>query len=82
MPLPSRRRAVVATWALLLAAFLLRAAPVVAATPVLEATLDNGLRVLLLEDRRSPIVSVQVWYRVGSRNEHRAPPGSPTSSST
>ena len=40
-----------------------------AATPVLEATLDNGLRVLLLEDRRSPIVSVQVWYRVGSRNE-------------
>ena len=36
---------------------------------VLEATLDNGLRVLVLEDRRSPIVSVQVWYRVGSRNE-------------
>jgi len=69
MPLPSRRRAVVASGALLLAAFLLRAAPVVAATPVLEATLDNGLRVLLLEDRRSPIVSVQVWYRVGSRNE-------------
>src|SRR4026207_2276186 len=69
MPLPSRRRAVVATWALLLAAFLLRAAPVAAATPVLEATLDNGLRVLVLEDHRSPIVSVQVWYRVGSRNE-------------
>ena len=36
---------------------------------VLEATLDNGLRVLVLEDRRSPIVSVQVWYKVGSRNE-------------
>ena len=36
---------------------------------VLEATLDNGLRVLILEDRRSPIVSVQVWYKVGSRNE-------------
>ena len=34
-----------------------------------EATLDNGLRVLVLEDHRSPIVSVQVWYRVGSRNE-------------
>ncbi len=36
---------------------------------VLEETLANGLRVLILEDRRSPIVSVQVWYRVGSRNE-------------
>jgi zinc protease len=36
---------------------------------VTQATLDNGLRVLLLEDHRSPVVSVQVWYRVGSRNE-------------
>ncbi len=40
--------------------------------PVRAATLPNGLRVLLLEDHRSPIVSIQVWYRVGSRNE---PPG-------
>ncbi|KRT75443.1 MAG: Zn-dependent protease [Candidatus Rokubacteria bacterium CSP1-6] len=39
------------------------------ADEVLEATLDNGLRVLLLEDHRSPVVSFQVWYRVGSRNE-------------
>jgi zinc protease len=37
--------------------------------PVVAATLDNGLRVLLLEDHRSPIVSFQMWYRVGSRNE-------------
>ena len=36
---------------------------------VTEATLDNGLRILVLEDHRSPVVSVQVWYRVGSRNE-------------
>ncbi len=36
---------------------------------VAEATLDNGLRVLILEDHRSPVVSIQVWYRVGSRNE-------------
>jgi zinc protease len=69
MPLPSRRPAAVATGTLLLAAVLLAAVSGGAATPVLEATLDNGLRVLLLEDRRSPIVSVQVWYRVGSRNE-------------
>jgi zinc protease len=42
---------------------------------VVTATLDNGLRVLLLEDRRSPIVTVQVWYRVGSRNEARGATG-------
>jgi zinc protease len=36
---------------------------------VTDATLDNGLRVLVLEDHRSPIASVQTWYRVGSRNE-------------
>jgi zinc protease len=45
------------------------------ATPVVAATLDNGLRVLLLEDHRSPIVSLQLWYRVGSRNEARGATG-------
>src|SRR5215813_2125583 len=42
---------------------------------VLAATLDNGLRVLLQEDHRSPIVSFQMWYRVGSRNETRGTTG-------
>ncbi|HSF07488.1 MAG TPA: pitrilysin family protein [Methylomirabilota bacterium] len=42
---------------------------------VLATTLDNGLRVLLLEDRRSPILSVQLWYRVGSRNEQAGSTG-------
>src|SRR6185503_382916 len=46
-----------------------------APAPVLAVTLDNGLRVLLLEDHRSPIVSLQVWYRVGSRNELRGATG-------
>jgi len=46
-----------------------------AADEVLEATLANGLRVLLLEDHRSPVVSFQVWYRVGSRNERPAATG-------
>jgi zinc protease len=36
---------------------------------VREATLTNGLRILLLEDHRTPTVTFQVWYRVGSRNE-------------
>src|SRR5215468_5706008 len=47
----------------------LAAGPAPAALDVTEATLDNGLRVLVLEDHRSPVVAVQVWYRVGSRNE-------------
>ena len=35
-------------------------------------TLDNGLRVIVHEDRKAPIVAVGVWYHVGSKNE---PPG-------
>jgi zinc protease len=34
-----------------------------------EFRLDNGLQVLILEDHAVPLVTVQVWYRVGSRNE-------------
>src|ERR1700752_479213 len=37
--------------------------------PVTETTLDNGLRVLILEDHRSPIATIQAWHKVGSRNE-------------
>jgi zinc protease len=36
---------------------------------VKEYKLKNGLRVLLHEDRSTPIVSVGVWYHVGSKNE-------------
>jgi zinc protease len=39
------------------------------AADVREVILDNGLKVLLLEDHKSPVVTFQVWYRVGSRNE-------------
>ncbi len=34
-----------------------------------DYTLDNGLRVLLLEDHSAPVVTVDIWYNVGSRNE-------------
>jgi zinc protease len=36
-----------------------------------EFRLDNGLQVLILEDHAVPLVTVQVWYRVGSRNERQ-----------
>ncbi|OLC35286.1 MAG: peptidase M16 [Candidatus Rokubacteria bacterium 13_1_40CM_4_69_5] len=72
-------RAVIAC-ALLLAALTPMAVSVAAeasrgTADVLATTLANGLRVLLLEDHRSPIISVQVWYRVGSRNEARGATG-------
>lgn len=37
-----------------------------------EFTLDNGMKIVVREDHRSPIVLSQVWYRVGSTYE---PPG-------
>jgi len=36
---------------------------------VFETTLGNGLRVIVKEDHRSPVVVSQVWYRVGSMDE-------------
>jgi len=51
-----------------LAVSLLMARPA-QAERVQEFILDNGLKVLLLEDHKSPAVTFQVWYRVGSRNE-------------
>jgi zinc protease len=32
-------------------------------------TLPNGLRVVVHEDRKAPIVAVSVWYHVGSKDE-------------
>lgn len=36
---------------------------------VQEHQLANGLKVLLVESPKAPVVTVQIWYRVGSRNE-------------
>lgn len=37
--------------------------------PYQKFTLDNGLTVLVHEDHKAPIVAVNVWYHVGSKNE-------------
>ena len=37
--------------------------------PYTKHTLANGLDVLLHEDHACPIVAVNVWYHVGSKNE-------------
>ena len=62
--------------ALLSLALIAAAAPVAAAAPPKpieipydEFTLPNGLRVLVHTDRKAPIVAVNVWYHVGSKDE-------------
>jgi len=40
-----------------------------AALPLHQTTLANGLRVVLHVDRRLPLVAVNLWYHVGSKNE-------------
>ncbi|MEQ1504443.1 MAG: pitrilysin family protein [Myxococcota bacterium] len=48
------------------------ATPAIAQEPSLsleQYTLDNGLRVVLVPDRSAPLVAVDVWYHVGSRDE-------------
>ncbi len=36
---------------------------------VFQETLSNGLQVVILEDHRAAVVTLQVWYKVGARNE-------------
>lgn len=43
--------------------------------PYEKFTLDNGLRVIVHEDRKAPIISVGVWYHVGSKDEPRGKTG-------
>ena len=37
--------------------------------PFQKFTLDNGLTVIVHEDHKAPIVAVNTWYHVGSKNE-------------
>jgi zinc protease len=37
---------------------------------VFETRLDNGLKILVQEDHRAPVVVSQVWYKVGASSEY------------
>jgi zinc protease len=54
--------------------------------PFQQFTLPNGVRVLVHTDRKAPIVAVNIWYHVGSKNEQRGRSGfahlAPTTSRT
>ena len=43
--------------------------PKLSPTPIQQLSLTNGLRVILCEDHAVPVVSVALYYDVGSRNE-------------
>ena len=54
----------------LLSAFLISAlAGAGVAAEVIEYQLDNGLKLLVKQDRRAPVVVSQVWYKVGGSYE-------------
>lgn len=38
--------------------------------PVHEYDLENGLKVLVKQDKRAPVAVVQVWYKIGTSYEH------------
>lgn len=42
---------------------------VLAGGPVHEYRLDNGLKLIVKEDHRAPVVVTQVWYRIGASYE-------------
>jgi zinc protease len=43
--------------------------------PYEKIILDNGLTVLVHEDRKAPIVAVSIWYSVGSKHEPKGQTG-------
>lgn len=65
---------------ILLAAFPARSAPAADAAgdvpiPFNKFTLKNGLTLIVHEDHKAPIVCVNVWYHVGSKNERQGKTG-------
>jgi zinc protease len=72
----ARSRTTIAGLLALLAAALAPASAAAQQTPAGEVeipytrhVLDNGLTLLVHEDHKAPIVAVNVWYHVGSKNE-------------
>lgn len=58
-----------------LSCWLLVTIPVIAVANVSEYQLDNGLKLIVKEDHRAPVVVSQVWYKVGSSYEQNGTTG-------
>ena len=52
-----------------IAALLLAFAPALGQAAIQEFKLSNGMKVIVQEDHRAPVVVSQVWYRAGSLDE-------------
>jgi zinc protease len=63
---------IVAVAIVVVAVWTLTKPPAPAVGAISAYTLDNGLKVIVYQDTTAPVVSVNVWYRVGSKDE---PPG-------
>jgi zinc protease len=63
---------VIRTASALLGAFVLSLASALPGSAQERFVLENGLEVVVIEDRRAPVVEHMIWYRVGSADE---PPG-------
>ncbi len=50
-------------------AFVLISLPLLAMAEIQEFKLDNGMKVVVQEDHRAPVVVSQVWYRAGALDE-------------
>ena len=53
----------------LLVAIVLSLSPPAFSSEITEHFLSNGLKIVTVENHKSPVVTFQVWYKVGSRNE-------------
>ncbi|MGH6704626.1 MAG: M16 family metallopeptidase, partial [Bradyrhizobium sp.] len=70
----SSSRFVVCSIAALLLAFAVsapgvRAQTTVTSQPPATFTLGNGLKVVVIPDHRTPVVTQMIWYKVGSADE-------------
>ena len=35
----------------------------------MERTLENGMNIILKKDKRAPVVTSHIWYKIGSADE-------------
>jgi len=62
-------------WTVVLAAFALAAQDRPPKISIVRAELPNGLKMVMHEDHSRPVINLQVWYHVGSKDEREGRTG-------
>ena len=77
MHIPTKSMAFLASAILLLTGLTLPVSALDARTQstVSEYTLDNGLKIVVIPDRRAPVVTHMLWYKVGGADEQQGKSG-------